>query len=66
MVLSIDALFGLPRKKSAGVSHRDPVQGSLFFCDQSSVDEFVKTSCHPKKLEMVLAIGYFIKGSYGA
>ena len=41
---SIDGLFGLPRKKSAGVSHRSAVHGDYFFCDQAQVDEVVKTS----------------------
>lgn len=40
-ILSMDALFGLPRKKSAGVSHRKPLFGNLFFHDQSEVDLFV-------------------------
>lgn len=39
--MAIDALFGLPRKKSAGVSYRDPLHGELFFCLQSEVDQFV-------------------------
>ena len=34
VVFAIDGLFGLPHKKSAGVSHRSAVQASLFFCDQ--------------------------------
>ena len=37
----MDALFGLPRKKSAGTSHRAPLHADLFFQDQSAVDEFV-------------------------
>ena len=37
----MDALFGLPRKKSAGVSYREPIQGGIFFEEQSSLDEFV-------------------------
>ena len=41
MVYSIDALFGLPRKKSAGTSHRAPLHADLFFQNQSEVDEFV-------------------------
>ena len=40
-MLSIDALFGLPRKKAAGVSYRDPLHGNLFFGDQAAVDEHV-------------------------
>ena len=41
MIISLDALFGLPRKKAAGKSHRDPLHGDLFFGNQSSVDEHV-------------------------
>ena len=31
MVLSLDALFVLPRKKAAVKSHRDPLHGENFF-----------------------------------
>lgn len=48
VVYSMDALFGLPRKKSAGISHRDPLHGEISFCDQSSVDEFVADSTTSK------------------
>ena len=34
LVLSMDALFGLPRKKAAGKSQRDALHGHLFFGDQ--------------------------------
>lgn len=40
----MDGLFGLPRKKSAGESHRDALHGNIFFCDQAAVDEFVNES----------------------
>ena len=42
-MLSFDALFGLPRKKAAGSSYREPLHGNLMFCDQSEVDSFVST-----------------------
>lgn len=45
----MDALFGLPRKKAAGKSHRNPLHGSIFFGDQSSVDEFVAANAHEAK-----------------
>ena len=45
---ALDGLFGLPRKKSAGESFRPPLHGSLFFCDQSDVDEV--GSCGQKEL----------------
>jgi hypothetical protein len=41
VVYALDALFGLPRKRAAGVSHRPALHGNLFFCNQDSVDEFV-------------------------
>ncbi len=37
----MDALFGLPRKKAAGKSYREPLHGHLFFGDQACVDEHV-------------------------
>ena len=49
MVLSLDALFGLPRKKAAGKSHRDPLHGDVFFDSQSSVDEHVATYRMPSQ-----------------
>ena len=44
VVLAMDGLFGLPRKKSAGVSHRDAVHGNLFFYDQALVDDCVNNA----------------------
>ena len=41
IIYAMDALFGLPRKKAAGVSYRPAVQGHLFFVEQSCVDEHV-------------------------
>lgn len=43
MVLSMDAIFGLPRKKSAGISYGDAFHGHYFFEDQFKVDEFVSS-----------------------
>ena len=37
----MDALFGLPRKKSAGISFREAIHGHLFFGQQERVDEHV-------------------------
>ena len=45
----MDALFGLPRKKAAGVSHRDSLHGDLFLCDQTAVDEHVASYEMPKR-----------------
>ena len=33
-VYAMDALFGLPRKKSAGESYRSSLHGELFFIEQ--------------------------------
>ena len=52
----MDALFSLPRKKSAGVSYKIPFLGNLFWGDQSSVDQFVaenKTKKNTNSLSMV-------------
>ena len=43
MILSMDAIFGLPRKKAAGESVRPPLHGQLFFHDQDLVDEYVRS-----------------------
>ena len=53
MIYAMDALFGLPRKKSAGVSYRAPLLGNLFFGDQSSVDQFVSESQKTKSQSSV-------------
>ena len=47
----MDALFGLPRKKSAGVSFWDPIHGHLFFGQQERVDEFVALTSVKQKIE---------------
>lgn len=48
-VFAMDALFGLPRKRSAGVSYRDPLHRELFFCKQPPVDLFVEESAMSRK-----------------
>ena len=53
-MISMDALFGLPRKKSAGQSHRDPLHGHIFFKDQPSVDEHVASSSRRNACDKVL------------
>lgn len=55
MILSMDALFGLPRKKSAGNSYRDALHGDLFFGDQAAVDEYVASN-KTKKIDSASAI----------
>ena len=38
----MDALFGLPRKRSASTSHRNPLYNNLYFLQQNEVDEFIQ------------------------
>ncbi len=52
----MDALFGLPRKKLAGVSFRSPLCGDLVFLDQTGVDEFVMDYSRPQHLNTVMSI----------
>ena len=52
----MDALFGLPRKKSSGKSCRDPLHGETMFVNQSDLDEFVGT-VKSKKLKVSLILG---------
>lgn len=42
-VLSLDAVFGLCRKKSAGASVRPPLFSNVFFENQEQVDHHVCT-----------------------
>ena len=46
---AMDALFGLPKKKSAGESYRSSLHGELFFIEQTDVDLFVSESQKPKR-----------------
>lgn len=55
-ILSMDALFGLPRKKSAGHSFRDALHGHLLFTDQRSVDEYVAGYVMGKKPSKVCTL----------
>lgn len=41
VTLSIDANFGLCRKKAAGSSVHKPLSRTTMFCDQADVDDFV-------------------------
>ena len=38
----MDAVFGLPRRKNAGISHRDSLHGSKWFLNQTFVDTYVR------------------------
>ena len=58
IIYAMDALFGLPRKKAAGVSYRPAVQGHLFFVEQSCVDEHV-TGAKTQKLMANVCYNYY-------
>ncbi len=54
VVYSMDALFGLPRKKAAGKSFWNPLHESLFFGDQIAVDQYVAShKAHQKQVPKV-------------
>ena len=57
VVESMDALFGLCRKKAAGRSVREPLNGTLMFADQKAVDTFVSSY---RKRGDVDSVSYFI------
>ena len=44
----MDAIFGLPRKKSAGDSVRAPLHGHIYFHDQAMVNECIENSSQQK------------------
>ena len=56
VICAMDAVFGLPRKKSAGISHRDPLHEDLFFCQQSTVDQFVAENDQKRNVSTVSCI----------
>jgi len=60
-VYSMDALFGLPRKKAAGKSFRDPLHESLFYGNQSAVDKYV--AAHKTPAKQVPKVSHYIRSS---
>ena len=46
MIVSVDAIFGLCRKKSAGKSVRTPLSGTTVFEPQDAVNAFVASQDH--------------------
>ena len=53
LIESFDALFGLPRKKSAGSSVREPLHGQNIFNKQSDVDDFIDNYPRKQSIEKV-------------
>ena len=54
MYLTMDACFGLVRKKSASKHVLPSRHGDLFFIDQDNVDHFVHSYKHTKVLRKVI------------
>ena len=46
LIVSVDAIFGLCRKKSAGESVRGPLSGTAVFEVQDEVNSFVNSQSH--------------------
>ncbi len=44
VIISMDAVFGLPRRKNAGRMFKESLHGHLWFADQTDVDTYVKFS----------------------
>ena len=66
-VFAMDALFGLPRKKSAGTSYRAPLHCELFFVDQCAVDQFVsENSCGKSTLVINVSNGNKVAIDYNS
>ncbi len=53
LIESFDALFGLPRKKSAGSSVREPLHGENIFNNQKEVDHFIDNYVRQKSFQKV-------------
>ena len=66
MIVSIDAIFGLPRKKSAGESVQAPLHGDLFFHDQAVVDEYVESLSKHKLTSHQVYASYDFTKSIGS
>ena len=60
----MDALFGLPRKKSAGQSFSNPLSGKLFFLDQDLVDDFVAAESMQKRADPKVYSYIHVRGPY--
>ncbi len=41
VMVTFDGLFGLPRKRAAGVKRREPLLKGLFLLEQEGVNKFV-------------------------
>lgn len=65
LVFAMDALFGLPRKKSAGTSFRSPLYSELFFMDQCAVDQFVSENSGRGKLTLEPNVSDLCRYCYG-
>ena len=51
VMVTFDGLFGLPRKRAAGIKRREPLLNDLFLFEQEGVDEFVASYTADAKKE---------------
>jgi len=58
LIVSIDAIFGLCRKKSAGNSVRGPLSGTAVFESQHEVNSFVDLQGHSEHSQSGVCITY--------
>ena len=63
VTISLDAVFGLCRKVSAGKSIHPPLSGTLIFEDQSQVDNFVD-SYNPKEKSLETNVSIWLSHIY--
>ena len=70
VTLSVDANFGLCRKKTAGSSVREPLSGTSIFCHQGEVNDYVLHSgcssvvADAEKVVMVLQLQLHVNGYF--
>lgn len=62
--LSLDACFGLPRKKSSGGSYRPPLSENMFFHNQENVDNFMAAYPSSRNLCIKLSLLFLISVNY--
>ena len=59
MYLTVDACFGLARKKSASKHVLPSRHGDLFFIDQENLDHFIESNKCTKALKKVILCLFF-------
>ena len=55
-MVTFDGLFGLPRKRAAGVQRHEPLFKNLFLLEQNDVDRFVASYTTDRKKDEGVSI----------